>query len=207
LVEQCVCAVDSYCCETGWDADCAAAVSTLGCGVCDNGEGEPTPSDSCCLAHTGAGCNDNAVEDCVCAIDDMCCSVAWDSICVDLVSDGACGDCSADPEAQPCCTPSASAGCGADLEVQDCVCDVAPECCTGPWTETCTQIATVTGCAQCGPFTAQELDCCDHGVGPGCNDQPVETCVCDVDPYCCSVLWDDTCVAKVDELGCGTCGA
>jgi hypothetical protein len=34
LVEACVCAADSYCCTTAWDAQCAAEVDSFGCGTC-----------------------------------------------------------------------------------------------------------------------------------------------------------------------------
>ncbi len=36
-VEQCVCAQDAFCCNTEWDAQCAAQVSKLGCGSCGAG--------------------------------------------------------------------------------------------------------------------------------------------------------------------------
>jgi hypothetical protein len=38
-VEQCVCAVDPFCCATAWDAQCVALVESLGCGSCDGGGG------------------------------------------------------------------------------------------------------------------------------------------------------------------------
>ncbi|RLB58379.1 MAG: hypothetical protein DRI90_16830 [Deltaproteobacteria bacterium] len=34
-IETCVCAQDSYCCDTEWDATCVAEVTQFGCGTCD----------------------------------------------------------------------------------------------------------------------------------------------------------------------------
>lgn len=50
---------------------------------------------SCCVAHAGAGCEDAAVESCVCSENDYCCENAWDQGCVNTVIDGGCGTCSA----------------------------------------------------------------------------------------------------------------
>jgi hypothetical protein len=33
-VQDCVCALDAFCCETEWDANCAMEVNSLGCGEC-----------------------------------------------------------------------------------------------------------------------------------------------------------------------------
>jgi hypothetical protein len=54
-------------------------------------------SDSCCEAHTGPGCNEEAVVDCVCAIEATCCAFDWDQVCVDL----AMGKCMATCEEPP----------------------------------------------------------------------------------------------------------
>ena len=51
--------------------------------------------------------------------------------------------------------------------------------------------------------TENHHDCCDP-VGllgcPGCSDQEVEGCVCDLDPYCCDVQWDEVCVLYGTEF-------
>lgn len=49
----------------------------------------------CCVAHEGAGCEDDAVEACVCAEDDYCCDAGWDQGCVNAVIDRECGSCAA----------------------------------------------------------------------------------------------------------------
>lgn len=43
-----------------------------------------TMTDSCCEAHASAGCNEEAVVDCVCAQEAFCCAFEWDQNCVDL---------------------------------------------------------------------------------------------------------------------------
>ncbi len=34
-IQQCVFAVDAFCCELGWDAQCIESVTQLGCGTCE----------------------------------------------------------------------------------------------------------------------------------------------------------------------------
>jgi hypothetical protein len=43
---------------------------------------EATDSGNCCTTHPTTGCDDQAVEDCVCAADSYCCNNQWDSLCV-----------------------------------------------------------------------------------------------------------------------------
>ncbi len=88
-VETCVCANDAFCCDTAWDNQCVTLVNEFDCGVCTYplGEGD------CCEENVGAGCDDQAVQDCVCAEDPFCCSVSWDGVCVDDVDTYACGSC------------------------------------------------------------------------------------------------------------------
>lgn len=48
-------------------------------------------------------------------------------------------------------------------------------------------------------------DCCEIG-GPGCDDPAVQGCVCAIDPFCCETAWDDLCVISVEFYQCGDCG-
>lgn len=43
-IAACVCAIDTYCCEEQWDAQCAIEVERFGCGLCDGGTGTGTGS-------------------------------------------------------------------------------------------------------------------------------------------------------------------
>ncbi|RPG15144.1 MAG: hypothetical protein CBB69_010325 [Phycisphaera sp. TMED9] len=41
---------------------------------------------------------------------------------------------------------------------------------------------------------------------PGCSDPSIEGCVCDLDPFCCEVGWDDPCIT-LSAVACGSeCG-
>ena len=48
-------------------------------------------------------------------------------------------------------------------------------------------------------------DCCTESANPGCSNTDIETCVCQVDPYCCDTAWDGLCADEVDSLGCAFC--
>lgn len=86
-VAQCVCDVAPSCCDVQWSDACAALVEPLGCGVCGGG------GTGCCEVHDGTGCDDQGVSDCVCAIDDFCCTISWDETCVQEVEAFGCGAC------------------------------------------------------------------------------------------------------------------
>jgi hypothetical protein len=50
-------------------------------------------------------------------------------------------------------------------------------------------------------------DCCASGAGPGCADDGVLTCLCQLDNVCCSGPYDTTCVAEARsscDLNCGS---
>lgn len=50
-------------------------------------------------------------------------------------------------------------------------------------------------------------DCCSTGAGPGCADDGVLTCLCQLDNACCAGAYDATCVAEA-RASCGlTCEA
>jgi hypothetical protein len=49
-------------------------------------------------------------------------------------------------------------------------------------------------------------DCCDaHPTETGCENEGVQACVCDMDPQCCDLTWDDACVVEVVIFGCAEC--
>ncbi|GMV38815.1 MAG: hypothetical protein AMXMBFR64_05310 [Myxococcales bacterium] len=68
--------------------------------------------------------------------------------------------------------------------------------CTGP--DQCVTGSCVGGANQCGAGEG-----CTVSAAPGCGGCGCESCVCAIDPYCCTNSWDSKCVAL-----CGsTCGA
>ena len=55
---------------------CTFLLSTLETGYAQDGA-------SCCIAHEGLGCDDQACQDVVCAADSVCCDIGWDTKCAD----------------------------------------------------------------------------------------------------------------------------
>jgi len=47
-------------------------------------------------------------------------------------------------------------------------------------------------------------DCCSEHWGGGCKVASVESCVCGLDPKCCTESWDATCVMQARGL-CNSC--
>ena len=97
-----------------------------------DGSAGSTPG-ACCAASTVPGCNDAAVQDCVCKQDPRCCSEKWNDVCVALVNGLSCGK---KCPTNDCCTASTSGGCS-DTTVQDCVCAKSAVCCQSAWDDVC----------------------------------------------------------------------
>jgi hypothetical protein len=51
--------------------------------------------------------------------------------------------------------------------------------------------------------TTDSGDCCLVHATPGCEDAPLQTCVCTLDAFCCNAEWDAVCV----DLALDACGA
>lgn len=58
-----------------------------------------------------------------------------------------------------------------------------------------------TGVATGGEFG----DCCVPNGSPACDDIAVATCVCEIDPSCCTDGWSAACVDAVTANACGAC--
>jgi hypothetical protein len=104
-----------------------------------------------------------------------------------------------------CCEPQTTPACE-DPEVAACVCALDPYCCEEEWDDVCVDLMKDSNCGSCEvdkPMPAAE--CCSSSDGMGCVDADIQACVCDRDPFCCQVLWDDACVAQVANFGCGSC--
>jgi hypothetical protein len=48
--------------------------------------------------------------------------------------------------------------------------------------------------------------CCAADDQPGCADPMIESCVCELDAYCCEQAWDEACVNTAQLSGCSPCG-
>ncbi|MBL4684499.1 MAG: hypothetical protein JKY37_07920 [Nannocystaceae bacterium] len=183
-VAECVCAADASCCSDGWTQACVEDGVARGCMACaapdDDSGGANTGSDgamdspmdtgedgtdvdtggaatnACCDVSPQPGCNDAAVQNCVCAADSFCCDSEWDEMCVAAVDAENCGQCGgapggADdggPPAGVCCAPQNTPGCS-DPVVEACVCIEDIFCCALSWDPTCVSIMTELGCGTC----------------------------------------------------------
>ncbi len=84
------------------------------------------------------------------------------------------------------------------------VCDVDPTCCTGTWDLLCAaKVETACNSLRC-PVAAPacgHTQCTPGGaLTAGCDS--CATSICAVDSYCCTVFWDNICVAEVGSI-CG----
>ena len=230
-----ICAVDPFCCDVAWDFNCAfeAAIGCeVACGAptgacclddgsciietvftCElillgiyQGDGITCPNvffcscpgdGSCYQANGTPGCNDPACCETVCTVDIFCCEVAWDLACKEQanVLCGACGD----PGAGDCYTANNTPGCD-DLDCCRIVCEIVPFCCEVAWDELCKELANDL-CGNCGSGG----DCCTANAAPGCDDFECCRDVCEVDPFCCAVAWDQACADQAADICCPLC--
>lgn len=105
--------------------------------------------------------------------------------CVVCGSDGSCFQ----PHESPGCT---------DVDCCELICKNDPFCCEVAWDQVCTNSALVT-CAACGDPGAGS--CAEAHKGVGCENVDCCGMICQLDPYCCEVNWDEICAAE----GCGMC--
>jgi hypothetical protein len=121
-------------------------------------------------------------------------------------SGGSSGGIGETANAGDCCKPGDGIGC-ADEDIATCVCAIDPWCCEHQWDQVCADLVEDGGCAECkfGPFNEEDTSCCASHMTPSCDNTDVAECVCASDGFCCEVFWDQVCVDKVEELGCGPC--
>ncbi|MEM6991451.1 MAG: hypothetical protein AAF721_13165 [Myxococcota bacterium] len=153
----------------------------------DDGAPDAAKGD-CCSGNGSPGCDDPAIEACVCAQDDFCCVNVWDDLCSTMVVDLGCAPCAPPADDGGMGDPSGGDS-GGDMGATD---------------------AGVVDTGGGGGDTAGECpvgfgDCCAANNSIGCDDCEIETCVCDLDSYCCDTDWDDICVGHAVD-SCGACG-
>ena len=188
---DCICGADAFCCDTLFDASCAAQ-STGGCsGSCDCGG----PVNPC-----GDGICTPGAESCLtCEADCGPCATCGDGVCTGTESCATCAvDCGPCPSGNDCCTPSTdgTTGCN-EGNCQECVCLNDSFCCNTGWDSLCASSAATGLCA--GACS------CSGGGGVG----PVGECVgfCDTSApsgcYC-----DSACMSFGDCCPdvCASCG-
>ena len=194
-----VCRVDPLCCGSGWDALCVAgALERCGsaCGL--------DPAGDCFVPHDLPGCRDGTCCGAVCAVDPLCCSVAWDDPCVTIAGEQrgvcvkiACGDF----DAGPACEPHRNPACD-NAECCKAVCLIDTYCCDVEWDQNCVDEAVgipSCGCSyECGDTCAG--DCCRAHNNGSCDDAECCATICALDPYCCDTVWDSNCAADARSI-------
>ena len=95
------------------------------------------------------------------------------------------------------CTPGSPGT--LEPEVEACVCEFDSYCCEVSWDAVCVFRATLSCSVDCGVAIPCGPDfgggeCGTPHAGAGCDHTLCCKEVCESDPYCCLVAWDDSCV-------------
>lgn len=204
VVSACVVGNDAFCGSNAWDTRCVLLADTACSAGCTD---PPAGTQACCTASTtGAqGCNDQAIQNCVCLQDPYCCDVEWDAQCVKRVGANGCGRCSGGSGTGSCCAGKETPGCNSISGAADCVCDHASGdefCCDTAWDTTCANLVDSLGCGSCGTVPPATNTCCDASAQRGCLTASIQSCVCAVDPFCCDTAWDGECVRQINLNNC-----
>lgn len=175
---DCVCALDPFCCEVGWDGLCVGE-SQLECSAecgCVGGTAQCLEVTNCVLGCADATCVDTCIESgdadaqylsnllLMCLIDNGCLDTTTQeefdacvgtfcvnetSVCLD---DGA-------VSTQDCCIGGPEAGC-ADPTCETCVCTLDPFCCDTSWDSVCVGEANLECNAECNCEGSGETTAC-----------------------------------------------
>lgn len=137
--------------------------------------------DSCCEMGSGPGCNDPNIAYCVCDQDDYCCTTQWDEICATYAVN-VCGALCGEPGV------GGSEGSGGDGSG-----GVISTGGSGGGS------GGMVGAGGAGGISGG--DCCYGHSGRGCEVPVVESCVCESDPYCCNIQWDEICANSSESCG------
>lgn len=95
-------------------------------------------------------------------------------------------------EAGPCFFANETPGCE-DEECCSAVCAIDPSCCLIQWDQQCADQALTT-CSD--PNCPGVGNCWESNGTPGCNDALCCNIVCEIDPSCCVIEWDQQCVEQ-----------
>ena len=106
---------------------------------------------------------------------------------------GACGD----PDAGDCLANNGTPGCE-DGNCCALVCAARLQCCIDQWDQACANLANIV-CGFCGD--PDSGSCFEPNDTPGCKNAVCCAVVCNVDPVCCILDWDQTCV----DIAIGIC--
>ncbi len=171
---------------------------------CECGEDTVPPASDCCVANGTVGCDDQACQDTVCALDAFCCETEWDQLCADAAAAN-CGDlCEAGGgegwnlvacnDDGPGCSGFSSCLVAEVVEGQ-CYKLRVGGFATAAGNGTLTITPGASECEVVPPDVCGEGagDCCSANGTPGCDDEACCTIVCAADAFCCDTSWDGLC--------------
>jgi hypothetical protein len=145
----------------------------------DDGTETGTDSRPCCTRHSGLGCEDSNVQECVCSEVPECCEVDWHDHCVEKARNSCGAECGEDDDGRldegTSTTPMTS-------DESDSLTDSA----------SVGSMSTSEGSSSTGGLG--DSDCCVAHEMPACDDVGVAGCVCEQMPDCCKLGWTDACV-------------
>lgn len=150
----------------------------------------------CTTNHGGRGCEDESCCNEVCAVDAVCCSIAWDEVCAEEASafcNGGFDSCESSNGA--CTAAKTTPGCD-DADCCNAVCRIDTYCCMEEWDAECVSIEARTCFGTCLPSTGS---CTEAHSGAGCDDPACCAEVCPREPSCCSAAWTPTCAGLAVE--------
>ncbi|MBI2375807.1 MAG: hypothetical protein HYV07_17555 [Deltaproteobacteria bacterium] len=201
---------------------CLATASRIGDGTCDSGASAREPDFACArLEYDGGDCAvqalcgdgrcDRPSESCgACPLDCGACPVGCgNGVCQrglleNCFTCGAdcgpcvCGDAVCVPGAESC--ESCARDCGTCPLCGDEECSLFTSSAPYPLSRAESCLTCATDCGACGD------SCCEpHEQRGGCADTRVASCVCALDPTCCSFGWSASCVALA-KSSCGLAG-
>ena len=197
-----VCVIDPFCCESRWDAVCAAEAGFL----CQRTFPWIVGTEGCLEQHASPGCSNEECSRAVCSVKPDCCQVEWDVECV-LVVNAVCPNPESCPAKGDCLEAHTNAGCR-DAACCNGVCSVDPTCCSTSWDADCADVADRI----CEPPPSADWPCpcagsCFEAHGnPGCLDGSCCNIVCNLSPICCDEDWDSDCVVFARKFCCGEPG-
>ncbi len=199
VIEACICALDSFCCDVDWDQICVDGVELAGCGTCSFTEcgngiielGEACDGGDCCAADCtliAAGTECRAVAD-QCDVAEAC--GGFSGYCpTDVFVDASvvCRDAAGECDLSETC-PGDGAACGADAKSEaECrpaagECDLA-ESCDGT-SDSCPPDAKSTDVCRASTGACDPVEACD-GAGNACPPDTAITECADGDGCCAS---------------------
>jgi hypothetical protein len=214
------CPADMVCnmfglCEPGQPMICGDGICAFEMGEdCNTCPWDCPCGGDCCQPHDFPGCDMPEVMKCVCEFSPWCCEEWWSEECVDTAQwqcgwqcGESCGDgwCDWTETCESCpwdcgeCDFCGDGMCTWNENCATCPMDCGP--CNPCGDGKCAATESCLTCAlDCGP--CQFGDCCQAQDHAGCENVEVMKCACVQFDWCCTKIWDESCV-KIAQSECG----